>query len=1107
VQLGVIRISLTEEPEITINSGFIICEDQNVSLTSTITNASQIIWSTSGNGVFIPENGLNTQNPVYVPGSIDIQNGNVTLTVSATGIGECAATTTNQTLVTIIGNPVIDAGTAGSMCEGINPLITASAVNYDTLLWESPGGGTFSDDTIPNPTYQPSAAELSSGTATLRLTATPLTPCGITEVDEVTYSVFPAPQVNAGGDFEICESDNLSFPITTSSASNYESIQWTSSTGGTFNFDDIEQPTYFPSVTDITNGSVQLTLTATQGSCAVISDDMVLTIVKNPTVQAGNGITICQGDTAFINAILTDYESVAWTKMGGNGILIDSNTPNPRYESTPSDVGPIMLTCEVQPKSANGVPCGSPVTDFMTIYIEPSPLADAGPDQTICEGEDFQFTPGSVTASNFSSISWTSVGDSTGIFTLSETNDLSPTYTPGNDAIAAGFVFLRLTAFPNGNCALPVVAEMKLNITKVPFVDAGGDVTICSNDTYQINGTSTNGSVNWTSSGSAGTLNAYNINNPIYTPSPQDIIDGFVDLTMTVSPLSPCSSNAVSVIRISLTEEPEITINSDFNICEDQNVSLTSTITNASQIIWSTPGDGVFIPEDGLNTQNPVYDLGPLDIQNGNVTLTVSATGIGECADTTTDQTLVTIICNPVIDTDGDGIKDDEDVDADNDGIYNTYEGDDTIDTDGDGIPDYKDIDSDGDGCTDAKEAGFTDADGDGVVDGTGIAADGTVSGSDGYGYLADIDNSNVPDFLESSINICYVDDDNDDDGIKDDEDVDADNDGIYNTYEGDDTIDTDGDGIPDYKDIDSDGDGCNDAKEAGFTDNDNDGEVDGTGINANGIVTGSDGYGFPVDIDNNGIPDYKDGNYNGVCALINVGPDFNVCQGNPIQLTATSASNFNSISWNTTGDGVFTNSTTINPDYIPGPSDIANGFVNLTAIVSGVSQNTASDSLIVTILQNDFLNLISNNDNQIVCSSDPIAEIKYETNATEISVVGLPNGVNASLINNIVTISGSPTHVTNQTVYNYEIITAVNACASAAVEGQITVNPNDTITLSSVVGTNNQLNICSGATIDPIIYDIGGSATTASITWNPPNGQPSGVTFDHGNINHFRNY
>ena len=78
---------------------------------------------------------------------------------------------------------------------------------------------------------------------------------------------------------------------------------------------------------------------------------------------------------------------------------------------------------------------------------------------------------------------------------------------------------------------------------------------------------------------------------------------------------------------------------------------------------------------------------------------------------------------------------------------------------------------------------------------------------------------------------------DADGDGIDDATDLDDDNDGIYDTAEGDDTIDTDGDGIPNYLDLDSDGDGCSDVKEAGYTDLDNDGIIDGDGIASNGTV------------------------------------------------------------------------------------------------------------------------------------------------------------------------------------------------------------------------------------------------------------------------------
>ena len=53
---------------------------------------------------------------------------------------------------------------------------------------------------------------------------------------------------------------------------------------------------------------------------------------------------------------------------------------------------------------------------------------------------------------------------------------------------------------------------------------------------------------------------------------------------------------------------------------------------------------------------------------------------------------------------------------------------------------------------------------------------------------------------------------------------------------------------LPDHLDTDADGDGCYDAVEAGFTDANEDGHLDGTGIDADGLVTGGDGYTAPAD-------------------------------------------------------------------------------------------------------------------------------------------------------------------------------------------------------------------------------------------------------------------
>ena len=103
-------------------------------------------------------------------------------------------------------------------------------------------------------------------------------------------------------------------------------------------------------------------------------------------------------------------------------------------------------------------------------------------------------------------------------------------------------------------------------------------------------------------------------------------------------------------------------------------------------------------------------------------------------------------------DNDVDGIPDSQDLDDDNDGIYDVEEG--SGDVDGDGIINSFDLDSDGDGCYDVTEAGFTDEDGDGILGPSPVLVDDdglVISGGTGNGYTEPVDrDSNFkPDYLE----------------------------------------------------------------------------------------------------------------------------------------------------------------------------------------------------------------------------------------------------------------------------------------------------------------------------------------------------------------------
>ena len=65
-------------------------------------------------------------------------------------------------------------------------------------------------------------------------------------------------------------------------------------------------------------------------------------------------------------------------------------------------------------------------------------------------------------------------------------------------------------------------------------------------------------------------------------------------------------------------------------------------------------------------------------------------------------------------------------------------------------------------------------------------------------------------------------------------------------------------------------------------------------------------------------------------------GPNDIICENNPYPLSAATATNQVSVLWTHNGDGSFTNASSLNPDYTPGPVDIATGTVDLTLTVTG---------------------------------------------------------------------------------------------------------------------------------------------------------------------------
>ncbi len=234
-----------------------------------------------------------------------------------------------------------------------------------------------------------------------------------------------------------------------------------------------------------------------------------------------------------------------------------------------------------------------------------------------------------------------------------------------------------------------------------------------------------------------------------------------------------------------------------------------------------------------------------------------------------------------MVDTDGDGVLDEVDIDDDNDGIPDTYEycrfnnfncsaepSNPSADNDNDGIPNYKDANSPNTGCPDANNDGVCDLiyaqydkDGDNVPDHLDL----------------DGDNDGISDLYE----VGHGAPDTNGDGVIDGSPEDFGANGLYNGISNDPddfgtdvayTIrDSDNDDIPDHDDLDVDHDGGSDIAEAGnyLFDQNNDGKADNAATTPAVGITGIPVFqdpaftGVPMqaprDSDGDGIEDYRD--------------------------------------------------------------------------------------------------------------------------------------------------------------------------------------------------------------------------------------------------------
>lgn len=429
----------------------------------------------------------------------------VTITSLVLGSGCSSAVSSNNTgSITVNNAATAVAGTAISTCTtagAVNITAGSSATNNAGITWTSNGTGSFtSANSLTLCTYLPSAADILAGSRTLTLTATGNAPCA-NVISTKTITITTAPTAIAGTTITTCSSSGAVNITAGSSATNQTSVTWTSSGTGTFtNATSLTACTYNPSATDITAGNVILTLTAVNAGCANATSTKNLTINSVPTAVAGTAINTCTTSGAVnitAGSSATNFSSILWTSSGSGTFTNANSLTACTYNPSVLDIlaGSVTLTLRANGNS----PCGN-VTSTKSFTFRSPMTVNAGLPVTTCSTSGaVNVTDFTTTATNQTSVTWTSNGSGT----FSNANSLTTcTYTPSAADITAGSVLITLTA-SNGGCA-DVSSSKNLTINTTPTITGTTPATRVGTGTVTLGATASAGTISWYANATGG---------------------------------------------------------------------------------------------------------------------------------------------------------------------------------------------------------------------------------------------------------------------------------------------------------------------------------------------------------------------------------------------------------------------------------------------------------------------------------------------------------------------------------------------------------------------------------------------------------------------------
>jgi len=480
----------------------------------------------------------------------------VTTTYCVTVEDNIGATGSDCITITVHQLPNVDAGADQSICMG-QTTAQLNATGATSYSWNN---FIFLDDAnIANPIASPIT------TTTFTVTGTDANGCENT--DDVTITVNMLPTANAGADQDLCNGYSTTIDASGSIGTPPLSYEWDHNLGS-----GVSQ-TVSPIATTTYNVIV------TDGNGCTDDDNTTVAVVQSPTIDAGNDVVICEGESTQLNA--TGGATYSWdnaTSLDNSAI----NNPN----ASPTTTTTYTVT------GTNTTGCTA--TDQVTVTVNPIPVATVSPDVSICLGENT-----TITASGGTQYSW-DIPASSASQTVSPTNTTTYTVTVSDGSTA--------------NCN--ATAQVTVTVNPIPTITVTPpSADICPNSTISLTASGANTYVWSPSNGLSSTTGATVEATPPSTTT----------YTVIGTSTEGCSTSKDVTVTV---KDFTITASSDVSICKGSTANIYAIPNGGTSPItyyWdgTASSQSISVSPTQETTYN-VYGIDGLGCQSNTANVTVS---------------------------------------------------------------------------------------------------------------------------------------------------------------------------------------------------------------------------------------------------------------------------------------------------------------------------------------------------------------------------------------------------------------------------------------------------------------------------------------------------